>query len=241
MARVAAIDLAERFGLVTAGELIPGRVPLTRGAGPTSVLPVTEDVAPLLPEAGIAGQIAVDARGRGVTSLLWRLLAGPSSAGMWCAIVGVRRLYPLAATAAGVALDRVALVDVEGPEETLAALGALCEGVPVVVVSTVGLTPRQVQRAASRARRSGTALIWRETSPVPGVDARLEVQACTWVGLRPNVGRRWGAGRLSSCRMTVSSIWRGQARPRRAEVWPYGRESVAEVVPFPGPRVGART
>jgi hypothetical protein len=227
--RASPLDLAERYGLVTAGELIPDRVPITRGAGPVSVLPVTEDLRGLLPAGGLAGQVAIPTARLGATSLMWRLLAGPSTAGLWCAIVGVRRLYPLAATAAGVALDHLALVDVEGPEDRLAALGALCEGVPVVVVSSSGLTPRQVQRAASRARRSGTVLVWRETSAVPvaGVDARLIPESCRWRGLRENTGRRWGAGRLDSCRLSVAATWRDRGRPRRAEVWPYGHADAA--------------
>lgn len=227
--KVSPVELADRLGLVTAGELIPGRVPITRGAGPVSVLPVTEDLRALLPDAGLAGQVAIPTGRLGATSLLWRLLAGPSSAGQWCAVVGTRRLYPLAATAAGVALERVALVDVAGPEEVLTALGALCEGVPVVVVSSAGLTPRQVQRAVSRAQRSGTTLIWRETLgvPVSGVDARLVPESCRWLGLRDNSGRRWGAGRLDSCRLSVAATWRDRGRPRRAVVWPYGGE-VAE-------------
>ncbi|MEV3938726.1 hypothetical protein AB0K52_22475 [Glycomyces sp. NPDC049804] len=221
--KVSPVELADRLGLVTAGELIPGHVPITRGAGPVSVLPVTEDLRALLPEAGLAGQVAIPSARPGATSLLWRLLAGPSSAGQWCAVVGARWLYPLAATAAGVALERVALVDVVGPEEVLTALGALCEGVPVVAASSTGLSPQQVQRAVARARRSGTILIWREGSrPVPGVDVRLDPEACQWRGLRRNAGRRWGAGRLDSCWLSVAATWRGNERPRRAEVWPYG-------------------
>lgn len=216
-------ELAERLGLKLASELIPDRQARTSGvvvAAPTH--PVTPDLVPLLPAGGLSGQIALPQR-PGATSLLWRLLAGPSTAGIWCAVVGVDRLYPLAAPAAGVALDRVALVEVQGADEVLGAVGALCEGVPVVVVSAAGLTPKQVQRAASRARRSGTVLLWRETAvPVGGVDARLDVTARRWNGLRPNTDRRWGAGRIASCVMTVSASWRGQHRPRRAELWPYG-------------------
>lgn len=228
--RAAPEELAERLGLKLASELVPDRAVRTSGvvvAAP--VHPVTPDLVSLLPAGGLSGQVALPRR-PGATSLLWRLLAGPSTAGIWCAVVGTRGLYPLAATAAGVELGKVALVDVEGPDEVLAALGALCEGVPVVVVSAAGLTPRQVQRAASRARRSGTVLLWREGAvPVGGVDARLDVTACRWIGLRGNTGRRWGAGRIASCAMTVSASWRGQHRARRAEVWPYGGEDAAEL------------
>lgn len=235
--RAAPEELAEQLGLKLASELIPDRPVRTSGVVVASpAYSVTEDVAPLLPQAALSGQVAIP-QARGATSLLWRLLAGPSTAGRYCAIVGPGQLYPLAATAAGVALEKVVFVDVVGPEQTLAALGALCEGVPVVVASTAGLTPRQVQRAASRARRSGTVLVWREAAvPVAGVDARLEVAACWWTGLRPNLGRRWGSGRLSACGITVAATWRGRDRVRRAELWPYGGGDAdgAEVVAFPG-------
>lgn len=177
----------------------------------------------LLPEAGLSGQVAIAAERHGATSLLWRLLAGPSSTGLWCAIVGMGDLYPLAASAAGVDLARVALVSV-GPEEVGPALGALSEGVPVIVAPAQALTPVQRRRAAARARRSGSALIWWEgTVPVAGVDARLVPTHCDWRGLRLNAGRRWGSGRLDSCRIAVAATWRGRAAPVRSELWPYGR------------------
>lgn len=216
-------ELAERLGLKLASELLPDRAVRTPGmVVPAPVHPVTADLVPLLPAGGLSGQVALPRR-PGASSLLWRLLAGPTSAGSWCAVVGPGDLYPLAATAAGVDLNRVALVDARGPDQVLAVLGALCEGVPVVAVSSAGLTVRQVQRAASRARRSGTVLVWREGPvQVPGVEARLEAVACRWRGLRENAGRRWGAGRLNSCWISVSAGWRGDARPHRGEVWPYG-------------------
>lgn len=221
--RVAPIDLADRLGLSLASELVTDRAPLTREAAVRApVYPVTADVAVLLPQAGLSGQIAISAERHGATSMLWRLLAGPSSTGLWCAVVGLERLYPLAATAAGVDLTRVAFVDA-GPEEIGTALGALSEGVPVIVVPTRGLTPVQRRRAAARARRSGSAVIWWEgPSPVPGVDARLVPTRCEWRGLRANDGRRWGAGRLDSCRITVAATWRGRDTPVRSELWPYG-------------------
>ncbi|WP_143034705.1 hypothetical protein [Glycomyces sambucus] len=162
---------------------------------------------------------AITAGRRGATSLLWRLLAGPTGAGAWCALVGLPRVYPLAATAAGVDLGRVALVD---PGSRVAeAAGALAEGVAAIVVPSEALSPVQARRLAARARGSGTSIVWWETRPVAGADARLQVARAHWKGLRENAGRRWGAGRLDACELEVASRWRSGG-VRRASVWPYG-------------------
>jgi hypothetical protein len=194
-----------------------------------AILPVTPDISALLPHGGLATVTAIMASRRGATSLLWRLLAGPTRAGAWCALVGMPRVYPLAATAAGVDLGRVALVD-PGPLVVEAA-GTLAEGVAAVVVPSEGLTPTQVRRLAARARKSGTAIIWWETRPVVGADARLEVARARWKGLRPNAGRRWGAGRLDACELEVAAHWRSGG-VHEARIWPYGGETeAAEAAP----------
>ncbi|MFG3343266.1 hypothetical protein [Glycomyces sp. NPDC048151] len=189
-----------------------------------AILPVTPDISGLLPYGGLATVTAIMASRRGATSLLWRLLAGPTRSGAWCALVGMPQVYPLAATAAGVDLGRVALVD-PGPLVVEAA-GTLAEGVGAVVVPSEGLTPTQTRRLAARARKSGTAIIWWETRPVAGADARLEVARARWKGLRPNAGRRWGAGRLDACELEVAAHWRSGGT-RQGQVWPYGGASEA--------------
>ncbi|MFC3493970.1 hypothetical protein [Glycomyces rhizosphaerae] len=194
---------------------------------PRAILPVTPDISALLPYGGLATVTAITASRRGATSLLWRLLAGPTGAGAWCALVGMPRVYPLAATAAGVDLGRVALVD---PGSLVAeAAGTLAEGVAAVVVPSEGLTPTQTRRLTARARKSGTAIIWWETRPVAGADARLEVAHVSWKGLRPNAGRRWGAGRLDACELEVAAYWRSGST-RKARIWPYGGEEEADVI-----------
>ncbi|GAA1690178.1 hypothetical protein GCM10009830_42260 [Glycomyces endophyticus] len=186
---------------------------------PKTILPVTSDISGLLPHGGLATVTAITAGRLGATSLLWRLLAGPTGAGAWCALVGLPRVYPLAATAAGVDLGRVALVD-PGPRAAEAA-GALAEGVAAIVVPSEALSPAQARRLAARARGSGTSIVWWETRPVAGADARLQVARAHWKGLRENAGRRWGAGRLDACELEVASRWRSGG-VRRASIWPYG-------------------
>lgn len=255
MATSVAAALAAELGLRTAAELRPAsetraeaRVagdPAVSGGSPArsgmvaeprpeaapgsmrpsrAILPVTPDIAALLPHGGLATVTAIMASRRGATSLLWRLLAGPTGSGAWCALVGMPRMYPLAATAAGVDLGRVALVD-PGPLVVEAA-GTLTEGVAAVVVPSEGLTPTQTRRLAARARKSGTAIIWWETRPVAGADARLEVARVRWKGLRPNDGRRRGAGRLAACELEVAAHWR-TGGTRQARIWPYGGEAEA--------------
>lgn len=186
---------------------------------PKTILPVTPDISALLPHGGLATVTAITATRRGATSLLWRLLAGPTAAGAWCALVGLPRVYPLAATAAGVDLGRVALVDPAG--RVAEAAGTLAEGVAVIVVPSEGLSPAQARRLTARARGTGTSIVWWETRPVAGADTRLQVSRARWNGLRENAGRRWGSGRINACELDVASRWRSGG-VRRASIWPYG-------------------
>ncbi|SDD00815.1 hypothetical protein [Glycomyces harbinensis] len=238
MATTVAAALAAELGLRTGADLRPAiaarpaaepaeaptrpaEVPGTMRP-PRAILPVTSDISALLPHAGLATVTAITATRRGATSLLWRLLAGPTTAGAWCALVGMPHLYPPAAVAAGVDLGRIALVD---PGTLVAeAAGTLAEGVAAVVVPSEGLTPAQTRRLTARARRSGTAIVWWETRLVAGADARLDVARAHWKGLRENAGRRWGAGRLDACELEVSARWRSGGT-RRARIWPYGGDA----------------
>ncbi|THV23454.1 hypothetical protein [Glycomyces paridis] len=189
---------------------------------PRTILPVTPDISALLPYGGLATVTAITASRRGATSLLWRLLAGPTRAGAWCALVGMPGRYPLAATAAGTDLGRVAFIDAAGPLIADAA-GALAEGVAAMVVPSDGLTPPQARRLTARARKGGTAIVWWETRLVAGPDARLDVARVHWQGLRPNTGRRWGAGRLDACELEVSARWRSGGG-HRTRLRPYGAD-----------------
>ncbi|MCD0445914.1 hypothetical protein LO763_20085 [Glycomyces sp. A-F 0318] len=223
--------LVAQLGLKRARDLAPAPARGDAGAGIPArhSLPVTTDISRLLPSGALAAQAAISAGAVGALGLLWRLLAGPTTAGAWCAVVGLRRLYPLAAAAAGADLDRIALVDAAGPRIADAA-NALADGLAALVVPSAAFTPAQTRRLASKARRAGTALIWWETRPVVGVDARLSVTRVRWEGLRPNEDRRYGHGALRSCELDVAAAWR-TGRGARESVWPYGgRPEASNVV-----------
>ncbi|MEU6248882.1 hypothetical protein [Glycomyces sp. NPDC047010] len=206
----------------------------SRSAAPTgppkTILPVTPDISGLLPHGGLATVTAITADRRGATSLLWRLLAGPTGAGAWCALVGMPDRYPLAAEAAGADLGRIAFVSAAGPRIADAA-GALAEGVAAMVVPSDGLTPPQARRLTARARKGGTAIIWWETRPVAGPDARLKVTRADWKGLRANTGRLWGSGGLDACELDVTAHWRSGGA-HRARVWPYGGDPAGPATPW---------
>lgn len=213
--------LAAELGLRLGGELEPASRASAPALAPSRhILPATPDISALLPYGGLSTVTALTAGRIGATSLLWRLLAGPSEAGAWCAVVGLERLYPLAARAAGVDLERLALVEAAGPRIVDAA-GALASGIPVLVVPSGAFTAPQARRLAAKCRRSGTAIVWWETRPVTGADARLEVARTRWQGLRANSGRRYGAGRLTACELDVAARWRSGGT-HRARIWPYG-------------------
>ncbi|GAB4005966.1 hypothetical protein GCM10029992_55330 [Glycomyces albus] len=121
------------------------------------------------------------------------------------------------------------------------AAGALASGIPVLVVPSGAFTAPQARRLAAKCRRSGTAIVWWETRPVTGADARLEVVQARWRGLRANTGRRYGAGRLTACELDVTARWRSGGT-RRADIWPYGGRpaGVLELDRFTAPRATPR-
>jgi hypothetical protein len=154
-----------------------------------------------------------DALATGATSLLYALLAEASTAGSWCAVVGLPRLGLVAAAEAGVAVDRLALVPNPGPEWA-PVVGALLDGVDIVVTATPGqVSAAMTGRLAARARQRGAVLLpmgarW------PGADLTLEVVRGAWHGLER------GRGRLRRYEAEVLAHGRGAAaRPRRAHLW----------------------
>ncbi|MEU7822295.1 hypothetical protein [Catellatospora sp. NPDC049133] len=189
------------------------------GLGTDRLLPVLPELRELLPGRGLrrGSTIAVasaDAPGcGGTTSLLLALLSAASSAGSWCAVVGLPTLGMAAAAELGIALDRLALVPHPGPQWTT-VVGALLDGFDVVVAAPTGPVAASVrQQLAARARQRGSVLVpfgggWE------GADVVLSPVQGMWLGL----GR--GHGRLRARELTVSARGRGAAgRPRQVTMW----------------------
>lgn len=138
------------------------------------------------------------------------LLAAPSRAGAWAAIVGVDDLGIEAAEEMGVDLARTVLVPDPG-EHWLEVTAALVDVLPVVLLRPPGgVTARTASRLGARLRkRTSTLLVHGDW---PGCEASLAVTGSRWSG----AGQ--GYGRLRS-RQVVVACRRGSAPVRHAELW----------------------
>lgn len=143
-------------------------------------------------------------------SLALALMAGPSRAGGWCAVVGVPDFGALAAAEVGVDLERTVLVPEPG-DHWLEATAALVDVATVVVVRPRGPVPASVaEKLGARLRTRGAALV--ALGSWPRCEVRLSIAEPQWAGL----GR--GEGHLRSRRLVVS-VQRGAAPARRTTLW----------------------
>lgn len=193
-------------------------------------LPVLDPLVPLLPEGGLRRGAVVGVEGVGATSLLLALLAGPSAAGSWAALVGLPQVGLAAAAELGVMLDQVAVVADPPTSGWAATVAALVDAFDVVALAPPSPRPQQARRLAARARERGSVLVvargrhrWGE-----GPDVRLAVVDHEWQGLGS------GHGHLRSRRLTVAATGRREAaRPRRASLWLTDADGRVTVAPEP--------
>lgn len=199
-------------------------------------LPVLPALVTLLPDGALqrGATVAVDG-GPGATSLAMALLAGPSQAGSWMAVVGLDGLGLAAAEGLGVDLEHVVLVAEPPPRTWGAVVAAMVGAVDVVVVAPRGrVRAGDARRLAARQRERGTVVVAVGGDAVGGgaagvgldVDVRLAVVGRRWSGLEQ------GHGHLRACRLEVEAGGRRRAaQPRRTALWlpdVEGRVAVAE-------------
>ena len=148
-------------------------------------------------------------------SLAMALLAAPSQAGAWSAVVGADDFGVEAAAELGVDLRRTVLVPDPG-ELWLEVTAALIDVVTMVVLRPPVAVKEQVaSRLSARLRKRSSVLVsWGQW---PGAEASLSLQSSSWSGLDH------GHGRLRSRRVVVD-VRRGSAPARRAELWLPGIE-----------------
>jgi len=138
--------------------------------------------------------------------LLLTLLSGPSRTGAWCAVVGVPDLGVVAASEAGINLERTILVPDPG-EAWLEVTAALLDVAGVVAVRPPGRVAEGIAaKMAARLRKRGSTLI--SLGPWPRSEVRLSGDL-SWTGL----GRGWG--HLAACHrvVTVRGAFGAPARP----------------------------
>ena len=180
------------------------------GGDAAGVLPAPAQLRALLPWPGLRRGATIAAVGS--ASVLLLLLGAAMREGSYAAVVGVPQLGALAAAQDyEIPLDRLALVPNPGPDWPT-VVGALLDGVDLVVVATPGgVADGTVRSLQARARQRGAVLI--PTSVWPGCDVVIEVAARRWEGLGQG---RW---RLRRQHLELRAAGRGRAaQPRTAAV-----------------------
>lgn len=166
----------------------------------------------------------------GAPTLAMLLMAGPSAAGAWCAVVGAPDFGAQAAAELGVDLERV--VAVPRPQvDPVAVVAALVDVVDVVVVAPgslgANLTTGGAARLAARLRERHCLIVtWGGAANAVGrPDARLDWSEVTWHGL----GR--GHGHLQARQATIAVHRSGRLVGRRRLWLPDHDLRVHEVEP----------
>jgi hypothetical protein len=180
-------------------------------------IPVPGDLGALLPGEVLprGATVTVDGRpGAGTTSLALELAAAVTATGEWAAAVDLDgTLGGAAAAAAGIAVERFAVVPRLPAARWATVVAVLLEGVSLVLAEV----PRQVgaadaRRLVARARERGTVLV--AVGPRWPADAvlRLHADGGSWHGLA------LGAGLLAERRRSVRVEGQGEAARVRTTV-----------------------
>jgi len=188
------------------------------------LIPTHPAIAGLLPGGGLK-QGAVYSVERS-SMLLMALLAGPSAAGAWCAVVGVPEFGVEAAERFGIDLDRLVLVPQPG-DDWLAVTAAIVDVMGVVVTRPPRrATDSSIARLSARLRQRGATLL--VLGSWPQSEAMLSLSQSTWHGIGD------GHGHLAAREVTVTVTSRVAGRPRSARLWlPDAAEVIRRAAPIP--------
>ncbi len=131
-------------------------------------LPVAEPLAGLLPDGALARGSMLQIVGVGATSLALALVAAASQDGSWSAVIGLPELGLVAAEEHGVALTRLALIEVPRWRRAAELVAAVIDGIDLVLLDArVPLRAIEVRRVTARLREQGAVLLMVEPG-LPG-------------------------------------------------------------------------
>lgn len=186
------------------------------------LLPTHPAIAELLPGGGLKQGAAYSIERSAM--LVMTLLAAPSAAGAWCAVVGVPEFGVEAASRFGIDLERLVLVPDPG-EQWLAVTAAVADIMGIVVTRPPARTSdSSVARLAARLRQRGATML--VLGSWPQTEAMLSLSHDEWHG----IGN--GHGHLAARQVTVTVTSRSSARPRSARLWlPDADETIRRVSP----------
>ncbi|WP_372493423.1 hypothetical protein [Agromyces terreus] len=188
----------------------------------TKAVPTHPVFAGVLPGGTLREGAVVQVEGS--MTLLMALLAGPSAAGGWAAVIGIPEFGVEAASRFGIALERLALVPDPGAQ-WLAVAAALADVMPVVAVRpATRVSPAEASRLQARLRQRGATLL--VAGAWPGSDARLGLEASEWHGIER------GHGHLVDREAVVNTVGRGEfVRHARSRLRLPGRSLEFATVP----------
>ncbi|GAA1218901.1 hypothetical protein GCM10009655_17890 [Rhodoglobus aureus] len=175
----------------------------------TKLIPTHPAIGQLLPGGGLQqGSVySIDKS----TMLLMALLAPPSAAGSWCAVIGVPEFGIEAAARFGVDLERLVLVPHPG-DQWLAVTAAIADVIDVVVARPpTRASDSAVARLASRLRQRKSTLLMMGSWPQS--EAMVSLGESRWHGIGA------GYGHLAAREVTVTVTSKSAARPRSARLW----------------------
>ena len=175
----------------------------------TKLIPTHPAIAGLLPGGGLQQGAAYSVERSAM--LLMTLLAAPSAAGLWCAVVGVPEFGVEAAKHFGIDLDRLVLVPNPG-DQWLAVTATIADVMGVVVTRPPKrASDTTVARLAARLRQRGTTML--VLGSWPQTEAMLSLSQSQWHGIGE------GHGHLAAREVTVTVTNRVTGRPRSTRLW----------------------
>lgn len=149
--------------------------------GADTCLPVAQALAPLFPLGGPERGRVYDIQGDAAASLVNAFVARATAQGAWCAFVDMPHAGLRAAHEHGVALERVLCVDTDhSPAAWGRVIGALAEGVDIIVVRDPVPAPVETRRLVSRVKAQGTVLVVHGRTTGFPVDAVLTARTESW-------------------------------------------------------------
>ena len=183
------------------------RLGAAREAWDRPALPLTADLAELMPEGLRRGQVVAVT---GATSLMLALAAEASRAGSWTAAIGMPTVGVVAASRRGIELSRLALIPHPGAQAA-DAVGACVDGMDMVLLGErLALSDADRRRIGARVRERGGVVI--AAGDWPAAHVRLDVERSVWSGLGA------GDGRLRERELTVAVGGRRAGAARRVRV-----------------------
>lgn len=195
----------------------------------TKLIPTHPAIARLLPGGGLQQGATYSVERSAM--LLMALLAAPSAAGSWCAVVGMPEFGVEAAQRFGIDLDRLVLVPHPG-DQWLAVTAAVADVMGIVVTRPPKrATDSTIQRLSARLRQRGATML--VLGSWPQTEAMLSLSQSEWHGIGE------GHGHLSSREVTVTVTHRATGRPRSGRLWlPDESEQIRAAEPVADLRFG---